>query len=98
MTLTLTINERDYGFVIEAIKLRTMSLIESLDVQKYQQENPPADPPQFAQAPVKQEGQPVEEQKVYSWSQTTPVNKKPHWTQTAKGKKIMAARKRKGTK
>lgn len=26
------------------------------------------------------------------------TKKKPHWTQTAKGKKIMAARKRKGTK
>ena len=29
---------------------------------------------------------------------TAPVEKKPHWTQTAKGKKIMAARKPRGTK
>lgn len=45
----------------------------------------------FAMAPVKQEGAPV----TYAGEV---VKKKPHWTQTAKGRKIMAARKRKGTK
>jgi hypothetical protein len=96
MNLTLTINSQDYGFVIEAIKLRTMSMIESLDVQKYQQEgaaiqNIPHPTSPFSEAPVKQEGAPV------SFAGEV-VTKKPHWTQTAKGRKIMATRKRKGQK
>jgi hypothetical protein len=76
MNLTLTINSQDYGFVIEAIKLRTGAILESLDVQKKQQEGTIL---QNAPHPESAE-------------------KKPHWTQTAKGRKIMAARKTKGTK
>jgi hypothetical protein len=94
MNLTLTINSQDYGFVVEAIKLRTVSLLESLDMQKESQERPArveAPLTAFSSAPVKQEGAPV----TYAGEV---VKKKPHWTQTAKGKKIMAARKRKGTK
>jgi hypothetical protein len=91
MNLTLTINERDYGFVIEAIKLRTMSLIESLDMQKEAQEGISLQSIRHPEAPVKQEGQPV------SFTVNT-EKKKPHWTQTAKGKKLLAARKRKGQK
>jgi hypothetical protein len=75
MNLTLTINSQDYGFVIEAIKLRTGAILESFDVQKKQQEG-------------------VILQNAHPES----AEKKPHWTQTAKGRKIMAARKRKGTK
>jgi len=33
MNITLTIQEADYGFVVEAIKLRTTSMLESLDNQ-----------------------------------------------------------------
>jgi hypothetical protein len=90
MNLTLTINSQDYGFVVEAIKLRTVSLLESLDMQKESQERPVRVEPPFAAAEVKQEGQP--------FSYADVPKRKPHWTQTAKGKKIMAARKRKGTK
>jgi hypothetical protein len=96
MNLTLTINSQDYGFVVEAIKLRTVSLLESLDTQKYKQEGAafqniahPTSP--FSEAPVKQEGAPV----TFAGEV---VKKKPHWTQTPAGKKKMAARKRKGTK
>jgi hypothetical protein len=48
-----------------------------------------ADPSLFESAPVKAEGGP------FSFIGEP---KKPHWTQTAKGKKIMATRKRKGQK
>jgi len=96
MNLTLIINEKDYGFVIEAIKLRTMSLIEALDAQKENQMGTPIHTrihPQspFSEAPVKQEGAPV------SFAGEV-VKKKPHWTQTPAGKKIMASRKRRGSK
>lgn len=37
MNLTLTIQEEDYGFVVEAIKLRTTSMLESFDNQVHQQ-------------------------------------------------------------
>jgi len=33
MNITLTIQEADYGFVVEAIKLRTTSMLQSLDNQ-----------------------------------------------------------------
>jgi hypothetical protein len=33
MNITLTIQEADYGFVVEAIKLRTTSMLESFDRQ-----------------------------------------------------------------
>jgi hypothetical protein len=33
MNITLTIQEADYGFVVEAIKLRTTSMLESFDLQ-----------------------------------------------------------------
>jgi hypothetical protein len=43
------------------------------------------------------------DKQYFAWKHVTPTEdeeqpkpKKPHWTQTAKGKKIMAARKRKG--
>lgn len=95
MNLTLTINSQDYGFVIEAIKLRTGSMIEALDVQKERQERASRAEHPLAAAPVKAEGEP--EKQVFEWTHVTP-KKKPHWTQTAKGKKIMATRKRKGQK
>jgi hypothetical protein len=50
-------------------------------------------PCSFASAPVKAEGEGISLMSI-----AHPTKKKPHWTQTAKGKKIMAARKRKGTK
>jgi len=37
MNITLTIQSEDYGFVVEAIKLRTMSMVESLNRQFEQQ-------------------------------------------------------------
>jgi hypothetical protein len=96
MNLTLNINAKDYGFVIEAIKLRTMSLIESLDAQKENQlgvaiqtKIHPESP--FTAAPVKAEGEPV---KFIG----KPAKKKLHWTQTPEGKVKMANRTRKGTK
>jgi hypothetical protein len=33
MNITLTIQESDYGFLVEAIKLRTMSMLDSLNNQ-----------------------------------------------------------------
>jgi hypothetical protein len=93
MNLTLTINSQDYGFVIEAIKLRTGSMIEALDVQKERQERAARSESPISAAPVKQEGEGVS-----FVSAAHPKMKKPHWTQTAKGRKIMAARKTKGTK
>jgi transcriptional regulator len=38
MNITLTIQEADYGFVVEAIKLRTTSMLESLDNQVARQQ------------------------------------------------------------
>jgi hypothetical protein len=37
MNITLTIQEADYGFVVEAIKLRTTSMLQSLDNQVVRQ-------------------------------------------------------------
>ena len=96
MKLNLSIHPEDYGFIIEAIKLRALSLIEALDMQKEAQEMAPLvsnlGPCSFSSAPVKQEGEPV------SFTVNVDKQKKPHWTQTPRGKKIMAARKRKGQK
>ena len=95
MKYNLSIQSEDYGFITEAIKLRTLAVLESLDKQVASQVASqvaePFGPCSFASAPVKAEGAPV------SFT-VNATNKKPHWTQTAKGKKIMAARKRKGTK
>lgn len=94
MQYKLSIQSEDYGFITEAIKLRTLAVLESLEKQVASQvaaSIAPVGPCSFASAPVKAEGAPV------SFT-VNATNKKPHWTQTAKGKKIMAARKRKGTK
>lgn len=110
MQYKLSINSSDFEFIKEAIKLRTVALVEDLEMQATCQvaENiasvgscsamsadtvikAEGGPFSFATAPVKAEGAPV------SFT-VNATNKKPHWTQTAKGKKIMAARKRKGTK
>ena len=99
MKYNLTIQSEDYGFITEAIKLRTLAVLESLEKQVASQvasqitNQEPFGPCSFASAPVKQEGEGIS-----LTSTSHPVKKKPHWTQTAKGKKIMAARKRKGTK
>lgn len=95
MNYTLTIQSEDYAFIKEAIKLRTHALLEELDMQVdaqiIQASTPtPAEafgPCSFQSAPVKAEGQPV--------SFTVNVEKKPHWTQTPRGKKIMSARRKK---
>ena len=102
MKYNLAIQSEDYGFITEAIKLRALAILDSLDKQvdaQNIQSSKPTEafgPCSFASAPVKAEGEPFEEYN-FEWK---PVEKKkkPHWTQTAKGKKIMAARKRKGTK
>jgi hypothetical protein len=44
MNITLTIQEADYGFVVEAIKLRTTSMLESLDHQFARQKQAAAQP------------------------------------------------------
>jgi len=54
MNITLTIQEADYGFVVEAIKLRTTSMLESFNSQVARQKQPA-----IAAAPVKAEGAPV---------------------------------------
>jgi hypothetical protein len=77
MNINLTISSQDYGFVVEAIKLRTIALLESFNMDKEAAEQ--AADKVFEQEPAK-------------------PTKKPHWTQTEKGKKIMAARRRKGQK
>jgi hypothetical protein len=89
MKYNLTIQQEDYGFVTEAIKLRTLAILESFE-QQVADQSQPIGPCSFASAPVKAEGAP--------FTFVGETKKKPHWTQTAKGKKIMAARKRKGTK
>lgn len=106
MEYTITIQKEDVAYIKEAIKLRAMAIIQSIDDDVASQSETfgpcsalSADsvikaegaPFSFATAPVKAEGAPV------SFT-VNATNKKPHWTQTAKGKKIMAARKRKGTK
>jgi hypothetical protein len=92
MKYTLTVQTEDYGFIVEAIKLRALILTEALEKQVEIQEREKRELNfSLAAAPVKQEGAPVSFVGEVS-------KKKPHWTQTAKGKKIMAARKRKGTK
>jgi hypothetical protein len=97
MKYNLTIQQEDYGFITEAIKLRTLAILDSLDKQvdaQNMQSSKPTEafgPCSFASAPIKAEGAPFT-------FVGEPKKKKPHWTQTAKGKKIMAARKRKGTK
>lgn len=98
MKYNLTIQSEDYGFITEAIKLRTLAILESLDKQVDAQNMQSSKPAEafgpcsaFSEAPVKAEGAP------FTFI-VEPKKKKPHWTQTAKGKKIMAARKRKGTK
>jgi hypothetical protein len=95
MKYNLTIQQEDYGFITEAIKLRTLAILESFEKQVIDQSQS-IGPCSFESAPVKAEGGPVEEYN-FAW-QPVEKKKKPHWTQTAKGKKIMAARKRKGTK
>ena len=98
MKYKLTIQSDDYGFIKEAIKLRTLAILESMDKQVVEQVAQAAKlteafgPCSFASAPVKQEGEPV------SFTVNVDKQKKPHWTQTPRGKKIMAARKRKGQK
>jgi len=92
MKRTLTVQMEDYGFIIEAIKLRALILTEALEKQVASQEREDKELNfKFGEAPVKQEGAPVSIVK-------RAVKKKLHWTQTPEGKKIMAARKRKGTK
>jgi hypothetical protein len=92
MKYTLTVQTEDYGFIVEAIKLRALILTEALEKQVEIQEREKKELNfSFSAAPVKHEGAPV----TYAGEV---AKKKPHWTQTAKGKKIMAARKRKGTK
>ena len=94
MKRTLTVQMEDYGFIIEAIKLRALILTEAFDKQVAEQEREEKELNfSLASAPVKDEGK-----QVFEWNHVTPAEKKPHWTQTAKGKKIMAARRRKGQK
>jgi len=85
-SLTLKINAQDYGFIVEAIKLRTGSMLESFEVQKEEQEKDGVALTSIAHP-------------SNNTSFTVSAEpKKPHWTQTAKGKKIIAARKRRGSK
>ena len=95
MNFNLEIESSDFEFIKAAIKLRTHAILEDLDMQVASQvaaSIAPAGPCSFEAAPVKAEGQPV------SFTVNVDQKKKPHWTQTPRGKKIMAARKRKGTK
>ena len=98
MKYKLTIQSEDYSFLKEALMLRTVLIVETLDKQVAEQVAQAAKlteafgPCSFASAPVKQEGEPV------SITVNVDKKKKPHWTQTPRGKKIIAARKRKGQK
>jgi len=95
MQYNLSIQSEDYGFIKEAIKLRTLSLLDSIEKQVTKQivqstmSEEAFGPCSAASAPAKAEGGPVPPK---------PNNPKKHWTQTPEGKKKMAARKRKGTK
>lgn len=91
MKYTLTVQAEDYAFIKEAIKLRALILTEALEKQVATQEQEKKELNfSFSAAPVKAEGAP--------FTFIGEPKKKPHWTQTAKGKKIMATRKRKGQK
>jgi len=100
MNYKLEIESVDFEFIKAALKLRTHAILEDLDMQvnaQIIQASTPISaeafgPCSFESAPVKAEGQPV------SYTVNVEKKKKPHWTQTPRGKKIMAARKRKGTK
>lgn len=96
MQYKLSINSSDFEFIKEAIKLRTVALVEDLEMQATCQVAEHIAPvgscsATSADTVIKADGGP------FSFT-VNATNKKPHWTQTAKGKKIMAARKRKGTK
>jgi len=92
MRYTLNVQAEDYAFIKEAIKLRALILTEALEKQVTTQEQEKKELNfTFGAAPVKAEGAPVS-------FIGEPKKKKPHWTQTAKGRKIMATRKRKGQK
>ena len=41
MNISLTFHSADYGFITEAIKMRTMSMLESFELQKKSQETSP---------------------------------------------------------
>ena len=90
MEYNITFQKEDIEYVKEAIKLRAMAIIQSIDDDVASQSQLTG-PCSFTFAPVKEEGAPV------SFT-VNATNKKPHWTQTPAGKKKMAARKRKGTK
>jgi hypothetical protein len=96
MNITLNINSQDYGFIVEAIKLRTIALVESLDMDKQAAEQAAREDSAQAKQEIAKMVDGMFEQELAKTKAT--VKKKPHWTQTAKGKKIMAARKRKGAK
>lgn len=94
MRYTLNVQAEDYAFIKEAIKLRALILTEALEKQVVSQvaQSIPTGPcSAVSAAPVKAEGAPVS-------FISEPKKKKPHWTQTAKGRKIMAARKHRGQK
>lgn len=93
MNITLNISSQDYGFVVEAIKLRTIALIESLEMDKQAAEQADKEDKLKANNEIKTMVDGMFEQEL---AKQKP--KKLHWTQTAKGKKIMAARRRKGQK
>jgi hypothetical protein len=90
MKYNLSIHQEDYGFITEAIKLRTRAILESFENQVADQSQPTGPCSALSSAVVKAEGAP--------FTFVGETKKKPHWTQTPAGKKKMAARKRKGTK
>lgn len=89
MNITLHITSHDYGFIVEAIKLRTTAIIESFEMDKQAAEQADHETNVQASNEVRKMVDKIFEQEL---AQQKP--KKPHWTQTPKGKKIMAARKR----
>jgi hypothetical protein len=101
MNITLNINSQDYGFIIEAIKLRTIALVESLEMDKQTAEQAAREDHSQAKAEINKMVDGMFEQELEKFKKQSVIvekPKKPHWTQTEKGKKIMAARRRRGAK
>jgi methyltransferase-like protein len=104
MKINLTINQAEFEFIKHSIWKQTHTLSDYMDamykvaehldpiyqVKKFNEELEKSN--EKVSKSLKELNKSVEQ------SEIDEEPKKPHWTQTAKGRKIMAARKRKGQK
>lgn len=89
--IVIDVSKGELDYMREALQLKHTNLMTYLDVCEVEAQKPPA--PNYFKDILKQINESPEMPK-----EAPPAPKKPHWTQTAKGKKIMAARKRRNSK